>query len=102
MEEIGVPERCAQTEDVVSLGVLWDGLHDGSVHNDQVFGRGLDASPLPRVAGVEEEGRALQTDPVSLPATLASELNLKERIFFNNRKENPGGRVQIFYKCLPL
>ena len=54
-----------------------NGLHDGSVHDDQVLGGGLDGPALLRVARVEEQRRALQADPVALPAPLASELNLR-------------------------
>lgn len=34
LEQVGVSESRAQAEDVVTLGVLGNGLHDGSVDND--------------------------------------------------------------------
>ena len=71
LEEIRVPERRGETEDVVPLGVLGDCLHDGAVDDDEVLRRRLDRPALSRVARVEEEGRALQTDPVALPTALA-------------------------------
>ena len=52
-------------------------LHDGSVDDDEVLGRGLDRAALPRVAGVEEQRGALQAHPVALPPALPGQLNLK-------------------------
>ena len=78
LEQVGVSERRAQAEDVVSFRVLGDGLHDGAIHDDQVFGRGLDTPTFSRVARVEEEGRTLQAHPVAFPAALAGQFDLKE------------------------
>ena len=80
LEEVGVPESGGEAEDVVPLGVLWDGLHDGAVDDDEVLGRGLHAAALARVARVEEKGRALKAHPVALPAALASKLDLDREI----------------------
>lgn len=51
-------------------------LHDGAVDDDQVLGGRLGGPALLRLARVEEQGRALQADPVALPAALARQLDL--------------------------
>lgn len=48
-----------------------DGLHNGAIDDDEMFGRGLDGAALARVARVEEQRRALQAHPVALPAAFA-------------------------------
>jgi len=42
LEEVGVPEGGGEAENVVSLGVLGDRLHDGAVDDNKVFRRRLD------------------------------------------------------------
>ena len=59
LEEIGVPEGGREAENVVSLGVLGDGLHDGAVDDDEVLGRRLHRASFARVARVEEQRGAL-------------------------------------------
>lgn len=76
LEQVRVPERRAQTEDVVPLRVLRNRLHDRAVHDDQVLRGGLNGATLPRVARVEQQGGTFQTDPVALPAALAGQLDL--------------------------
>ena len=76
LEQVGVTERRAQAEDVVPLGVFGDGLHDGPVHDDEVFGRRLHRAALARIARVEQQRRALQAHPVALPAALPRQLDL--------------------------
>ena len=56
--------------------MLRDGLHDGSVHDDEVLGGGLDGAAFARVARVEEQRGALEAHPVALPAPLARQLDL--------------------------
>jgi hypothetical protein len=76
LEEVGVPKGGGEAENVVSLGVLGDGLHDGAVDDDEVLGRRLYGAPFARVAGVKEQGGALETHPVTLPATLPGQFYL--------------------------
>jgi hypothetical protein len=63
--------------------VFRNGLHDGPVHDDQVLGGGFDRPALLRVAGVEEQGGALQANPVAFPAALAGKFNLKGFYFYS-------------------
>lgn len=76
LEQVGVTERRAQAENVVPLGMFRDGLHDGAVHNDEVFGGRLDRATFARVARVEQERRPLQTYPVAFPAPFPGQLYL--------------------------
>jgi hypothetical protein len=76
LEEIGVPEGGREAENVVSLGVLGDGLHDGAVDDDEVLGRRLHRASFARVARVEEQRGALEAHPVTLPAALPRQLDL--------------------------
>ena len=69
VEEVGVAEGGRQAEDVVPLGVLGNRLHQTGVDEDEVARTGFDDVPAARlavaaVAAVEEQGGALQTDPV--------------------------------------
>lgn len=76
LEEIGIAERRAQTEDVVALGMLGYRLHNCTVHDNQVLGRRLHAPALAGVAGIEEQRGALKAHPVALPAPLPGQLDL--------------------------
>jgi len=76
LEEIGIAERRAQTEDVVALGMLGYRLHNCTIHDNQVLGRRLHTPALPGVARIEEQRGALQAHPVALPAPLSGQLDL--------------------------
>ena len=76
LEEIGVAERRAETKDKVSLRMLRNWLHDGTVDDDEMFGRGLDVASLARVARVEEQRRPLEAHPVAAPSAFPGQLHL--------------------------
>ena len=76
LEKVGVAESGAETEDEVALRMLGNGLHDGAVDDDQVLGRGLHVAAVAWIARVEQQRRALQTDPVAAPAALSCQLYL--------------------------
>jgi len=76
LKQVGISEGCAETEDVVSFWVFWYGLHDGTINDNEVFGGRLDGAPLSGITWIEEEGCALQTHPVTLPASLTCQLYL--------------------------
>lgn len=54
LEEVGVAESGAQTEDVVPFRMLRNGLHYGTVDDDEMFRRRLDGSALSAITRVEE------------------------------------------------
>lgn len=98
LEEIGVPEGGGEAENVVSLGVLGDGLHDGAVDDDEVLGRRLDGASLARVARVEEQRGALEAHPVALPAALPRQLDLvllAQQPLFNAEKSEDTTDTQM-------
>lgn len=76
LEEVGVSKGGTQAEDKVAFRVLGDGLHDGTVHDDQMFGGCFDATPFSRLAGVEEQRGPFEADPVALPAAFTGQLDL--------------------------
>ena len=76
LEKVRVAERGAQAEDEVALRMLRDGLHDGAVHDDQVFRCRFDVPALARVARVKQERGALQAHPVAAPAALPRQFYL--------------------------
>ena len=76
LEEVGVPEGCTEAENVISLWMFRDGLHDGTVHDNEMLGSRLHGAAFPGIARVKKESGALQTDPVALPASLPRQLNL--------------------------
>jgi hypothetical protein len=57
LEKIGISERGAKTKDEVTLRMFGYWLHDGSVDDDEMLGRGFDVATLSRIARVEEERR---------------------------------------------
>lgn len=102
MEEISVPEGGAQTEDVVALGMLRNGLHDRPVNDDQMFGRCLHGTTLARVAGIEEQRRTLQAYPIALPAALPRQLDLvllPQQPLLHTQKS---ARTKKLFRCLRL
>ena len=76
LEQVGISEGSTQAEDVLSFGMFWNRLHDGAVHDDEVFWRLLYAAPLARLARVEQQCGALQAHPVALPAAFSGQLHL--------------------------
>lgn len=76
LEQIGIPERGAETKYVIPLGMLGNRLHNRSIDDNQVFRCRLHGSALLGIAGVEKKRGALQADPVALPASLPSQLDL--------------------------
>lgn len=76
LEKVGVSERRRQAENVVSFGMFRNGLHNGSIDDDQVFGSRLDGSSFSRVAGIKQQRRALQTDPIAFPTAFAGQFHL--------------------------
>lgn len=52
------------------------GLHDGTVDDDEMFGRCLDVASLARIARVEEQRRPLEANPVAAPSALPGQLHL--------------------------
>ena len=96
LEEVGVAEGGAETEDEVALRMLGYGLHDGAIDDDEVFGRRFDVAAVARVARVEEERGALEADPVAAPAALPRQLHLvllAQQPFLHTEK--PGSRAHI-------
>ena len=77
LEEVSISECGWEAEDEISFRVFRDGLHDGPVHDDEVLRGGLHRPALLRVARVEQQGGALQANPVAFPSPLASKFNLK-------------------------
>jgi len=76
LEEISVSERCAETEDEITLWVFGYWLHDGPVDDDEMFGCGFNVPSFPRVARIEQERRSFETDPIAAPASLPRQLHL--------------------------
>lgn len=76
MKQIGITERRAKTEDIIPLRMFRDGLHNSAVHNDQMLRSCVHGAALARITGVEEQRCTFEADPVTLPSTLPSELNL--------------------------
>ena len=102
LKEVGVAEGGAQAEDEVALRVLRNGLHDGAVDDDEVFGRRLHVAPVAGVARVEEQRGALEADPVAAPAALPRQLHLvlfPQQPFFHAQK--PATNKSVTYKMTP-
>ena len=54
LEEICVSKGRRQTEDIVSLWMFWNCLHDGAIYDDEMFWSRLDRPALSRVARVKQ------------------------------------------------
>lgn len=76
LKQIGVSECRAQTKNIIPFRVFRDGLHDGSIDDDQMFRRGLYTSAFPGIARIEKQRGALKTHPISLPASFSGKLDL--------------------------
>lgn len=72
LEEIGISEGGGETEDIVAFGMFWHRLHDGAVHNDEMFRSGLYRSAFSGITRIEEKSGALEANPVAFPSSLAS------------------------------
>lgn len=76
LEEIGIAERGAKAENVISFRVFGDRLHDGTVDDDQMFWGRLHRSTFARIARVKQQGCSFQTYPVTFPTPFPRQLDL--------------------------
>lgn len=76
LEQVRVTKCGTQTEYVVSFGVLWNRLHDGSINYDQMLGSCFYRASFAGIARIEKQCSALQAYPVALPTTFARQFNL--------------------------
>lgn len=76
LEQIRIAECGAQTENIVASRMLRYGLHNSTVHDNQMLGRRVDGPALARVARIEQQCGALQAHPIALPAACLGQLDL--------------------------
>ena len=76
MKEIGITKGCAQAEYVVPLWMFGYRLHNRTVDDYKMFGRRFDGPILLRLARIEQQRCALETDPVAFPTTLSRQFDL--------------------------
>lgn len=67
LKKIGIPERSAQTKNVITFWMLGNWLHNRTINDNQMFWCRLDGSALTRITRIKEEGGALQTYPITFP-----------------------------------
>lgn len=59
LEQVSITECSTQTEYVISLGMLWNWLHDGAIDYDQMLRSRFYGASFTRIARIKEQCSAL-------------------------------------------